>query len=103
LINLSCFVVFLSACVFLNGEGYPSLEDQVLTLEKEIETLVNKKNEHLKKIKFHEGRGRNWQFNKDNYLECRGEYFLAEKELDKIRLIELKVRDLEELRQDLLE
>ncbi len=81
----------------------PSLEEQVLTLEKEIESLVNKKTEHLKKIKFHQSRGRDWQFNKDNYLESRREYFLAERELDKIRLIELKLQDLEELRQDLLE
>jgi hypothetical protein len=102
-LNKLCIFIFLFVSIFLKAEGYPSLEEQVVSLEKEMESLKNKKNDHLKKITFHQGRGRDWQFSKDNYLESRREYFLAEKEIDRVRLIELKLKDLEELRQDLLE
>ncbi len=87
----------------MRGGESLSLELQAVKVEGEITSLKSKKNEHQKKIKFHQDRGSSWQFNRDSFLESRHEYLLADRELDKIRIIDLKIQDLNELRLDLLE
>lgn len=74
---------------------------QLERISEQIKELKKEKERYQKKAKIHQQRAASWQFNKDFSLESRREYFLAEKDLDKIHLIELKIKDCEREKEEL--
>lgn len=89
---------------FLLIVSSPSPQHEEITkIERVICSLKEEKNKLQKKVTFHENRGRDWQFNRENSLESKREYFLARQEYDKIKLLELKIANFEEKKNELLE
>ena len=101
--KILCLFISLSICITFQGEESAIEKIAIIDLEKSIEVLVKERNSYQKKIKAHQDKGRLWQFSKDNFLESRLEYFLAEQEKDKIQLVELKIQNLKELKKEILD
>ncbi len=95
MIRILCF--FLS--VFLMGEG--DLE-KIAKIDQDI-SYWEKEKKHLQKKAFsHRNKGNDLQFGRGSSLEARREYFLEQETQDKIHLIEIKIRNLLEEKQELL-
>ena len=93
-------IVFIGSS-FKRGED-PLVQRQLEKIHEQIKDLEKEKERYKKTAAVHQKRAASWQFNKDFSLESRREYFLAEKDLDKIHLIELKIREFEREKQELL-
>jgi hypothetical protein len=74
---------------------------RIETIDQRIASLEQEKKQYEKNASFHEKRATAWQFNKDFFLESRRERFLAEKNLDRKRLADLKIKQLKEEKGDL--
>ncbi len=78
-------------------------EGQLEKIHKSIVTLEAEKSRYEKKRAKHLEQAAFWQFNKETSLESKREYFLAEKDRDKVLLIDLKIQNLQIERKELLE
>ncbi len=87
----------------MQGEELPTKKQHLEKIEKSILTLEEEKSRYQKKRAKHLDMGALWQFHKDHSLESKREYFLADKDQDKILLIDLKIKYLLEEKQELLE
>lgn len=85
-------------------EGYEPLtkEQEIAAIEQKLCSLEEKKKGHEKKVILHQRKGSDWQFSRENYLESRREYFLAEQEMDKVRSLSLRIDQLKSERLELL-
>ncbi len=98
-----CFFLFLVVCGGAQGKESQIRKEQLEKIEKSIVALEEEKSRYQKKRAKHLDKGALWQFHKDHSLESKREYFLADKDQDKIHLIDLKIKNLLEEKQELLE
>jgi hypothetical protein len=103
LFKIIYFFLFLSVCIRVQGRESLAQKQQLEKIEKNIVALEKEKNRYQKKRAGHLDKGALWQFHKDHSLESKREYFLADKDQDKIQLIDLKIKNLIEQKQELLE
>lgn len=96
-----CCLVFLSA--YGKAEELLSKKQALQKVEQNILALEAEKKNYEKKSIFHKERGRSWQFSKEDFLESRREYFLADRDRDKISLLELKIKNLNLQKKEILE
>lgn len=96
------FFLFLAVCIRVQGKESSAQKQQLEKIEKSILTLEEKKSRYQKKRAKHLDKGALWQFHKDRSLESKREYLLADKDQDKIRLIDLKIKNLLEEKQEVL-
>ena len=96
------FLLFLVVCSRGQGGELPTQKQQLEKIEKSIVALEDEKSRYQKERARHLDKGALWQFHKDHSSESKREYFLAEKDQDKVQLIDLKIKHLLEEKQELL-
>lgn len=85
--------------IYGNESSWKKVLDSV---NEQIEQLEKEKSLHLKKKSRHEERAVQCQFNRDLFTEMRREFSLADREEEKVRLAELKIKQLENERAEIL-
>lgn len=76
---------------------------RVAKIDQDIVCLEKEKAGLLRQISLHGNKAGQLQFDRNNFLEARREFFLQQQAEDKMHVIEIKIKNLIEEKSDLLE
>jgi multidrug efflux pump subunit AcrA (membrane-fusion protein) len=91
------FLIFSFPLIFCGDELY---RGKIQKIESQLRQLEQEKKRYEKKAEFHRAQGEAFQFQKGFFLERRREYALAEKNLDKVRALEVEMDRLQKEKEE---
>jgi hypothetical protein len=80
----------------------PTKQQEIEAIDRKIDDLEQQRNHYKASAARHLDQADRWQFNSELYLETRREYELAEKDLQKIEVIDKQIHELKLRKEELL-